>query len=513
MVAFVAACAWTLLILVSPSFRFVADWPSARVPIETTGALIAVLVATLAYFRYAYTGVRALLLVAVAFLVLGTNEFIFGVVVRSDVIERHFDVYAWTWTRSVAGALLLGGTLARFSHPSARRHPFVDLLVGIVGGVLVAGAGSFVLLAALDGRSWSPETAEAIRRVALSGGVPPVGSAEIVLGLVGAALFLIAAARYAVRGRDREPAPALLALALVVAAFAHLHNTLVPTVFSDAISTGDVLRFASQVIVLGGLMWEVRQAYLAERDRAELLASAYARERLRAEELERVDRARADLVRLVTHELMHPVAAVRGWVLTLQRRWDELDDRRKIEIVARLGSETERLRDLAEQVPDATHVGGLFGSVFTRRERVWDLIDESTMGIEGLDGRLKVDVDATAGDAEVRADGTRVVQVLRNLLQNAARYGDEAPVTLSVRAHDREAVFEVMDTGPGIARDDLPKVFWRGYRAKNASEPGAGLGLFIVKSIVDAHGGTISAESEPGVRTSLRFSLPLWDKP
>jgi len=509
--AVLVACAtWTALILRTPTFRFIAHWPSARVPIETAGALVAGLVATLAYFRYAYTGVRSLLFVTLAFIVLGMNQFVFGVVVSPEMLPRDLSIYVWASGRLIAAALLLAGTLRAFREPAARRHPFLDLLAGTVAGVIAVGVSPLVL-SLFTGAGPSPLQRAAERAVVLSGGRLPLSPGDLVLGLVGAAIIAAAAFRYALPLADREPAPVLLAPALVLAAFSHVHYMLVPTVFSDAISTGDLLRVAFYVVVFCGLVWEVRTAYLSERRRAAELENAFAAEQRRAEELERLARARADLVRLVTHELMHPVAAVRGWIVTLERRWDELDDVRRREIVSHLDAETRRLRDLAEQAPEATDVDSLFQPVFVRRTRVTELVDQAVVGAQDLPGRLDVHVDKGVGEAVVRADGARVLQVLRNLLSNAARHGGGSLVELSVLAGTHAAVFEVTDAGPGIMAHDLPHIFEQGYRANGNDGVGAGLGLYICKGIVEAHGGSISAETLPGIRTTFRFSVPWWE--
>jgi signal transduction histidine kinase len=505
-----AVCgAWTLLIVASPSFRLVADWPSARVPIETAGALVGMLVATLAYFRYSYAGMPALLLVALAFLVLAINQFVFGVVFSPVVIARDLSVYVWTWGRIVAGSLLLAGTLPRFRTPANRPHPFMDLIAGIAGVAWLIGLGLVIL--SVVGGQLQPVAAALHRETnqALAGVSPDLSPAGLTLGLLGAGIFFLAAHRYAKSPGAGEPALAVLVPALVLAAFSHLHYMLMPTVLSDRISTGDLLRVAFLIVVFVGLMWEVRAAYLAERRRAVELESAFAIERRRAEDLERIDRARADLFRLVSHELLHPVAAVRGWIVTLERRWDELDDDRKLEIVRRLGAETERLRDLAEQAPDAADVRAVLEPVFPRRERVTELIEQAVGGTQ-LGGRVHVFVDPIARVASVRADGARILQVVRNLLTNAARHGGDSSAQLSVFADEREVLFEVTDFGPGIAREDLPHVFEQGYRGSAATAPGAGLGLYICKGIVESHGGTISAESVPGARTTFRFTLPRW---
>jgi signal transduction histidine kinase len=508
--ALVACATWTALILRTPTFRFIADWPSARVPIETASALVAGLVATLAYFRYAYTGVRSLLFVALAFIVLAMNQFVFGVVVSPDVLPQNLSIYVWASGRLIAATLLLAGTLRVLREPAARRHPFLDLLAGTVAAVIAVGVSPLILSLFTDAGP-SPLQRAAERAVVSSGGLLALSTGDLVLGLTGAAILAAAAFRYALPLADREPAPALLAPALVLAAFSQIHYMLMPTVFSDAISTGDLLRVAFYVVVFCGLVWEVRTAYLSERHRAVELENAFFAEQRRAEELERLDRARADLVRLVTHELMHPVAAVRGWIVTLERRWDELDDGRKLEIVSNLDAETRRLRDLAEQAPEATEVASLFQPIFVRRTRVTELVDQAMVGAEDLDGRLEVHVDRGVREAAVRADSARVLQVLRNLLSNAARHGGGSPVELSVLAGTHAAVFEVTDAGPGIMTDDLPHIFERGYRANGAEAAGAGLGLYICKGIVEALGGSISAESLPGVRTTFRFSVPWWE--
>jgi signal transduction histidine kinase len=203
---------------------------------------------------------------------------------------------------------------------------------------------------------------------------------------------------------------------------------------------------------------------------------------------------------------------VRGWIVTLERRWDDLDDARKLEIVKRLDAETARLRDLAEQAPDAADVRAVLEPVLQRVERVPELVEQAVGGGAELDGHVRVSVDGAARAASVRADGARILQVLRNLLSNAARHGGDSPTRLSVSADAREVLFEVTDFGPGISPEDLPHVFEQGFRGSGATAPGEGLGLYICKGIVESHGGAIAADSVPGVRTTFRFTLPRWEE-
>ena len=110
----------------------------------------------------------------------------------------------------------------------------------------------------------------------------------------------------------------------------------------------------------------------------------------------------------------------------------------------------------------------------------------------------------------VTADRRRIVQLLSNLLGNAVRFTPEGGVvTLSVRALNASTVrIAVRDTGPGIASDDLPRLFERYWQAPRLLRAGSGLGLFIAKGIVDAHGGEIGVESTVGAGSEFWFTLP-----
>ncbi|NMM30003.1 MAG: sensor histidine kinase, partial [Cellulomonas sp.] len=114
------------------------------------------------------------------------------------------------------------------------------------------------------------------------------------------------------------------------------------------------------------------------------------------------------------------------------------------------------------------------------------------------------------GPVVVRADSDRLHQAVGNLLANAARYcrpGDR--VSVLVRPEGRVAVLEVVDSGPGIAADELPHVFERLWRGRSARQvAGSGIGLAVAREIVTAHGGTIEATSREGTGTTITIRLP-----
>jgi signal transduction histidine kinase len=128
---------------------------------------------------------------------------------------------------------------------------------------------------------------------------------------------------------------------------------------------------------------------------------------------------------------------------------------------------------------------------------------------------VTLSVDAPASQS-VHADGQRIAQVLTNLLSNALRHTpQEGRIDVRLRMENRAALIAVSDTGPGISAEDLPHIFDRFYRADKSrsretqSAGGSGLGLAIARGIIEAHGGRIWVESEPGKGTTVTFTLPV----
>jgi two-component system sensor histidine kinase BaeS len=114
--------------------------------------------------------------------------------------------------------------------------------------------------------------------------------------------------------------------------------------------------------------------------------------------------------------------------------------------------------------------------------------------------------------APIRADGDRLAEVLTNLIGNALRYAHQGRhVTVSAAQENDRLMLEVADDGPGLSPDELPFVFerfWRGDRSRSRDSGGSGIGLAIVRQLVELHGGTVSAESKPGEGTTFRVALP-----
>ena len=119
-------------------------------------------------------------------------------------------------------------------------------------------------------------------------------------------------------------------------------------------------------------------------------------------------------------------------------------------------------------------------------------------------------VQASSSEVAIRCDPKRIAQVLSNLLNNAVKFSPSGnTIEVGARGDPLEVVFWVRDLGPGIPQGNLSRVFDRHWQAPATAAQGQGLGLFISKGIIEAHGGRIWVESEVGRRTTFSFALPL----
>jgi len=239
---------------------------------------------------------------------------------------------------------------------------------------------------------------------------------------------------------------------------------------------------------------------------------AYEAERQTVEELRRLSALRADFVSLVSHELRSPMAAVIGAARTLQDRWRTLAPEQREAFLALIGDETNRLAALIGDVLDTSRIeAGTFSYSFTDVDLgrlVKDAVATASVGQD----EVRVRADVAGSVPVVRGDRERLRQVLTNLIDNAVKYspaGDE--VTVTIRPENGVVRVEVTDNGPGIPRDQQRLIFEKFGRADvpGGSKPGTGLGLFIARSIVEAHGGTLDVRSRPASGATFELTLPV----
>jgi signal transduction histidine kinase len=238
---------------------------------------------------------------------------------------------------------------------------------------------------------------------------------------------------------------------------------------------------------------------------------AYEAERQTVEELRRLSALRADFVSLVSHELRSPMAAVIGAARTLQDRWSTLSAAQREAFLALIGDETSRLASLIGDVLDTSR---LEAGTFSYR---FDDVDLGRLVHEAVDttafAQQEVRVVASVPPLPaIRADRERLRQLLANLIDNAVKYSPSGgEVRVAASTANGSVRITVADDGPGIPHDQLGRIFEKFGRAEVAggSKPGTGLGLFIARSIAEAHGGELDVSSPAGQGATFTLVLPV----
>jgi two-component system phosphate regulon sensor histidine kinase PhoR len=237
---------------------------------------------------------------------------------------------------------------------------------------------------------------------------------------------------------------------------------------------------------------------------------AYEAERKTVEELRRLSALRADFVSLVSHELRTPMAAVIGSAQTLQQRWRELTPEQRESFLELIAGETGRLATLISDVLDTSQIdAGTFRFRFGDVDLV-ELVRDSVAAAELASDEIGLRAEVLESLPRVRGDAERLRQVLTNLIDNAIKYSPAGgQVDVHAYAEDGRVRIDVRDHGPGIAAEDQRLIFEKFGRvtSKNA-RPGTGLGLYIARSIAEAHGGTLEVASALDRGAVFTLDLP-----
>jgi signal transduction histidine kinase len=205
------------------------------------------------------------------------------------------------------------------------------------------------------------------------------------------------------------------------------------------------------------------------------------------------------------------MAAVIGAARTLQLRWRELQPDQREAFLALIGDETSRLAALIGDVLDTSRIDA---GTFTYRFGDVDLgglVRDSVATASIGQDEVPLVAEIPGSVPPVRGDVERLRQVVGNLIDNAVKYSPAGePVQVQVATTNDLVHISVHDRGPGIKADDQRLIFEKfGRVTGTASKPGTGLGLFIARSITEAHGGTLTVSSAPGRGATFTVALPL----
>lgn len=228
------------------------------------------------------------------------------------------------------------------------------------------------------------------------------------------------------------------------------------------------------------------------------------------EAVRRLQQLQDNFIATISHELCTPLGFIKGYATTLLREDTSWEDADRKEFLTIIDEESDRLRELIDNMLDSSRLQA--GTLKMRLQRLHlnELLSEACSrassrfrGVEMIPGPIE--------KAIVDADPLRFAQVFDNLVGNAVKYAPGSPIFISLTSDGRRCCITIRDLGPGISSEHLEHLFERFYRVPESSGNvhGTGLGLYICREIIVAHGGEITVESKQGEGTTFHIFLPV----
>jgi signal transduction histidine kinase len=231
---------------------------------------------------------------------------------------------------------------------------------------------------------------------------------------------------------------------------------------------------------------------------------------------EALDAVRGDVVATVSHEIRSPLTSVKGFTRTLLARWDRFSDEQKRAMLETVDADADRVTRLLRELLDVSRIDA--GRVQLHRRPV-DLAaivtataDKAAHRDLGRDRRIDVEVERDL--PPVVADPDKVEQVVTNLLENALAYAPDSPVWLRLACVDGSEMspsvrLSVVDHGPGVEPDQRRTIFKKFGRGRDNRRAGTGLGLYISRGLVEAHGGEVWLDESTPAGATFHASFPV----
>jgi len=225
--------------------------------------------------------------------------------------------------------------------------------------------------------------------------------------------------------------------------------------------------------------------------------------------LEKLDKMKTDFILIAAHELRTPIQPIMSAVHLAEKGLISSEEAWK-----QIASESKRLSNVANYILD---VGKIESGTFTydkkplRIKQLIESISTATSKLATEDGVISVKIDLEGEDVTIVADKERILQAVANIIHNAVKFAKDGVITLRTRAdYDRGLVeIKIIDNGPGVPSEILPVLFNKFVTKTMENERGTGLGLFITKNIIEAHGGTIEAKNNADGNKGATFTITL----
>lgn len=298
---------------------------------------------------------------------------------------------------------------------------------------------------------------------------------------------VVLTAIYAGRG------PALLDTAITAIGIDYLFSEPRFVAFDSWVSTIHIVVHALVGLLIAEIVARLRDAYRALRlEHAQTLLAK---------------RAREDVLAVVSHDLRSPLSAILLSAEYLRR----LTQGNPQEIAAGVERSARQMSRLIEDLLDAVKIEKGRFRIEPAPHDLAPILEDALQGVRGAAQAkgIRLGLRMPEGGHVVRCDRVRIAQVLSNLLGNAVKFSPEgAAVEVELHADTDGVRIAVRDCGPGIPEEELPRIFGRYWQAKGTAHHGTGLGLFISKSIVEAHGGCIEVVSSAGAGSTFTVVLP-----
>lgn len=224
---------------------------------------------------------------------------------------------------------------------------------------------------------------------------------------------------------------------------------------------------------------------------------------------EQLERLRSEFYGVVSHELKTPLTVIKGTAAVGLSRLAFDDQGETRELFNTISDQSDRLAEMVNNLLDMTRIEAGTFAVEAHETDIADVVTEAVRSFQRAGYGHRIEVRLNRRLPRIKADKRRVVQVLSNLLDNAAKFSpSHRPVTIHAKQDGDSVVFSVRDRGMGIAADKLPLLFKKYSQLSETSRGGTGLGLWISASVIEAHGGRIWAESA-GPNKGATFSFTL----